>query len=134
LLEQLRDRLDCAAALHLQMREGLERGDAEAIESATPLLETLLLEFKVLRDEYERLGGLVEPTEAQALCRAKAEFETTATRLARAAAVGGGLLERLVSLNRRLLDTLETSTGETYLASGQPRRESLGGLRLRGRA
>jgi hypothetical protein len=48
--------------------------------------------------------------------------------------VSGGLLERLVTMSRRLLSALGSAKGETYLATGQTRESSLQGLHLRERA
>jgi hypothetical protein len=113
------------------MSRALRSADAAAIDAATAQLETVALEFRVLEGEHRRLGpAQPEP----GLAEAAAKLHETATRLARSAAVSGGLLERLVAQSRRLLSSLASARGETYLPSGQTREPSLEGLRLRGRA
>jgi hypothetical protein len=130
LLERLRDRLEEAAALTVDMQHDLHRGDSRAIESGTSRLETVLLEFKLLAEEHGRLPlrpGDADPAE----CRARLELERTATRLARSAAVTGGLLERLVRVSRKIIDTFQAAGGETYLPSGRTRETPFRGLHLR---
>jgi hypothetical protein len=112
------------------MQHDLHRGDSRAIESGTARLETVLLEFKLLADEHGRLPQRRDDADP-AVRHARIALERTATRLARSAAVTGGLLERLVRVSRKLVDTFQAAGGETYLPTGRTRETPFRGLRLR---
>jgi len=128
LLGRLRLRLEQAAELEDEMRRGLRDADATRIEAATCRLETVALEVKLLAAELDRFpaGADIHDPDVQ---RARAELDETATRLARSSAVGGGLLERLIGLSRRLTKALDAGT-ETYLYSGVARERTVRGLTL----
>ncbi len=134
LLDRLRERLEQAELLTGEMQQGLQRADSHTIEAASARLDTLALEFKLLHAEYSRLPKVDETTTEPGLATARAGLDRTATRLARSAAIGGGLLERLVALTSKLIGTLQTAGGETYLASGKTRELPFEGLRLREKA
>ena len=132
LLDRLRERLEQIAELSTAMQRALKRTDVAAIDEAATRLETLALEFKLLAAEYRRLP---EPDgDSPDLQRARGDLEQTAMRLARSAAVGGGLLERLVAVTRQLVHVIDAAVGETYLPSGRTRERDLDGMRLREQA
>ena len=130
-LLQLSCRLEAAERLTAEMRAGLRDADAEAIDDAASRLRTLALECKLLHEEFQRCPAEAAGTTDSGLARASVRFEQTATRLAREAAVSGGLLERLVELSRRLIATIGTPEGDTYMASGRKREHPVGGVDLR---
>ncbi len=129
-VHRLCERLDLAEALSVEMRNALKQADATAIESATARMETLALEFKVLDAEYRRLPPEDPDAREPGIDRALTRLNDTSTRLARSAAIGGGLLERLVSMSRQLIGALQGASGETYLPSGRTRDLPTKGLRL----
>jgi hypothetical protein len=133
LLDQLRERIQAAVAESGTMRAALARADVAGIESATERLQTIALELKLLEAERRRrpTGGRDVP--AGESLRVRRELEAMLTRLARVAAVDGGVLERLVSLGHRLIDAIYPA-GESYLPSGRPREIAGRGLRLREKA
>jgi hypothetical protein len=125
-------RLTQAEALGVEVRRGLAGGDAETIDAATARLETLIIELRLLQAEWSRLPAtLGAATTSAELTAARRELDEAMTRLARSAAVHGGLLERLVGLSRRLLEALGQTDGETYLPSGRSRELPVDGLQLR---
>ena len=130
-LLQLNRQLESAERLTAEMRQGLRDADADAIDAAAARLRTLALECKLLHEEYRRFP--VEPMEADGpgFAEARALFERTATRLARNAAVSGGLLARLVELSRQLIESLGPAGGDTYMPSGRTRENPVGGVGLR---
>jgi hypothetical protein len=135
LMEQLTERLNGAETLSADLRLGLQRADAPAIEAATARLETLVLELRVLLGEYRRLfpaGGAVPADER--LASARAGLEASAARLVRSQAMASGLLERMVTLHRGLLGILAAASGEPYQRSGAAPLLAPPGLRLRERA
>jgi hypothetical protein len=134
MLESLRERLVHAEALVSEMQHGLVRADAETIENAGARLDSVLLEFKVLAEEYGRAPVTSTEETTSDERRAHESLEAAATRLARSCAVGGGLLERLVTISRRLTGTLQAARGETYLPTGRTRELAGEGLRLREKA
>jgi hypothetical protein len=131
LLEQLRQRLELADDLATDVRQALAEGDAPRIEAATARMETVTQEFKVLAEEYGRLG-LDEGEEREPeLTRARRKFRETALRLARSSALAGGLLGRLIALSRGLESLLVSGRDGTYLPSGRVSDSGTKGLRLR---
>lgn len=125
-------RLIQAEALGVEVRRGLAGGDAESIDAATARLETLIIELRLLQAEWSRLPAMLGAEAASSeLIAARHELDEAMTRLARSAAIHGGLLERLVGLSRRLLETLGQSDGEAYLPSGRSRELPVDGLQLR---
>jgi hypothetical protein len=132
LLDRLRERLEAAEALTLEVRDGLRSADAPAIEDATSRLETLALEFRVLEQEYRRLPEPREDSlESSLVEHSRSELEQAALRIARSAAVGSGLLERLVAVSRNLVATLSPEPGESYLPNGRAREQRFEGFRLK---
>jgi hypothetical protein len=132
LLKQLRRRLETALGLTLEVRDGLAGGDAAAIDNASARMETAAQEFKLLAQEYDRLPALAEMTpdlEAE-----RAALERAAERIARSAAVTGGLLERMVAISRGLLGLLASARDGTYSSAGRCSGLEVSGLRLRERA
>jgi hypothetical protein len=129
LLAELTERLGLAEALAHEMRRSLVATDAAAIEAATAKAHNTALEFKLLADEYRRLPKDGAPSDE--LARAQAELEAAALRLARSAALGGGLLERMTTLRRGLLALLSEATGGTYLPSGRSSEVRALGVRVR---
>jgi hypothetical protein len=127
----LRERLEQAGSLTADVRDALKRADGRGIEAATSRLETLALELKLLHAEYRRLPAEDAGRDEPALTHARAALEAAATRLARSSAAGGGLLERLVTMSRNLIGTVQAARGETYEASGHTRDLPVEGLRLR---
>lgn len=128
-LDMLRERLEGAERLHAEMADALKRGDATAIDTATSRLETLLLEFKVLRQGLDRSATATSRDDRE-LDRAREAFESTAVRLARSSAISGGLLTRLVEMSRRLSAAIESARGADYMPSGRPSESGRRGLRL----
>lgn len=131
LLDQLTERLCAVETLAQDMRRSLVAADAEAIEAGTARIQNIALEFQLLADEYRRLpgdgGGGGDPQ----VTRARAGLEAAATRLARSAALGSGLLERMTTLRRGLLALLSEATGATYLPSGRSGEVRAEGVRVR---
>jgi hypothetical protein len=131
-LERLRGRLESAHDLAVRVRERLPAGDVAEIESATAQLETVAQEFKVLAEEYDRLPPFDPGTEDEAaVAAARASLESTAARIARSAAVAGGLLERMVAISRGLLGLLGSASDGTYSREGRAKEPDARGLRLR---
>jgi hypothetical protein len=130
LLDRLRQRLERAAGLEHDMRASLKRADVAGIETATSRLETVALEVRLVAAELDRLPRTSGAPDVE---RARVELDRTATRLARSAAVGGGLLHRLVGMTRRFTAALDADT-EPYLSSGAVRERALHGLRLEEKA
>ena len=128
-LHQLRERLEGAESLALEMRRGLARGDAAAIEAATARLESLVLEYKLLAREYGELPAATDAGDA-ALRDARHELERAATRVARSSAVAGGLLERMVAMVRGLLAALDRDGGDAYTSDGRFTDPRSKGIRL----
>ena len=129
LLDQMRTRLESAAELALEMRRALRVSDAGSIESATGRLETVVLECKLLQEEFHRLPTVGADTVE--LLRASVDLEATAVQLARSSAISSGILERLVMMSRGLIDAVNPPVGESYLRSGESRRDAFGGLWLK---
>lgn len=129
LVDRLRERLERAESLSTRFHEALKQADAERIREATDKLETLALEFKLLHAEYRKVpdDAPAEPS----LERARGELENVATRLARGSAANSALLERLISVSRGLADSVRQVQGDSYVATGEPQRPELPGLRLR---
>lgn len=125
LLDHLRERLETVARLEGEMRAALQAADAATIHEATGRLETVLLEFRVLHGELERLPRTDDDAYAAALAR----FEEATLRLARASAVGGGLLARLIAMSRALIGAVTAAGNDAYGPSG--RGGELGGQGLR---
>ena len=123
--------LETAEELTEEVHRGLRAADASAIEAATGRLETLALEFRVLEQEYRRLPAPAREGGTRALDRARADLERTSLRVARSAAVGSGLLARLVAVSRNLIATMGTGPGESYLPDGRPREMPFEGFRLK---
>lgn len=135
LLDALSVRIDEATALTSAMREGLARADAASIEEATVRLGTVTLEFRVLADEHARLGPPGDrDVDDPGYRRSAARFEDSVLALARAAAVAGGMLERMVTIGRRLLSALGAPQGGSYLPTGRAASLDAGGLGLQERA
>jgi hypothetical protein len=133
LLRQLCERLESAHALTVAAQEALSRADAGGIDDARARLETVLTEFKVLCEEYDRLGAPA-PSLVPALAAEERALEAAAARLARASAVAGGVLERMVHVTRRVLDLMALAKEGTYLPSGRAPELAPRGLRLQERA
>ena len=130
LLVKLRLRLEAAEQLSREAQAALKRGDALAIDEGTSRLETLLLEFRVLESEYRRLPALVL---GQNLAeeQAREALQSAALRIARSAAIGSGLLARLVGMARQLLDAASVDSGGGYTPRGRAAELPFGGTRLR---
>jgi hypothetical protein len=131
LLDQLRVRLDAAEKLTAAVQRGLRDADASGIEEATARLETLLLEFRLLEQEYRRLPSTTRETDDPKLNRARTDLERAAVRIARSAAVGSGMLARLVAVSRSLIASMGPALGESYRPDGLPREMPFEGLRLK---
>jgi hypothetical protein len=129
LLELLGQRLLAAEELSAEMREGLHRGDAPMIDSATARLRTLVEEYRILAQELGRTPRTAAPDGE--IGRALDDLERIATRLARHNAVNGGLLDGLVGMSRRLLETLSEPEAEAYSNDGRTRLAPLRGVKLR---
>lgn len=116
-LGELRARLEEARELSEATSSALARSDAARIEEACARLETVSLEFRLLAGEYDRLaeGGNGDA----ALGAARRELEEEATRLARAAAVAGGIADRVASLRRGLLSIAAAAAGSAYQPGGE---------------
>ncbi|HEU4402767.1 MAG TPA: hypothetical protein VFT43_11740 [Candidatus Polarisedimenticolia bacterium] len=135
LLEQLAERLEAAEGLCGEMRAALSRAESQPIEAATARLATIVLEARLLAEEYRRLaesGAVVSDDER--VVRARAALEQSAARLIRSSALSSGLLERLVTLQRGLLSILGCSAIDAYLPSGRAPEFAPRGLRLTERA
>jgi hypothetical protein len=131
LVVRVAERLAQVVALTATVRQALRLGDAERIVEATARLETLALEISVLAAEHDRLPA--EPSTRE-LAQARAALERAIADAARGAALGSGLLERMVWTTRRLIETLERgSTGAAYLPTGRGDASAHAG-RLRGQA
>lgn len=130
-LLQLERQLEAAGRLTEKMQRSLRDANAEAIDAVAAQLRTLALECKLLHEEYQRFPATTADADDPGFAHARAKFEQTATRLARAAAVGGGLLARLVELSQQLIASLGGPSGETYMASGRKREHPVGGVGLR---
>lgn len=111
-LAELRARLEQARGLSDAMRAALARSDAARIEEAWARLETVYLEFRLLAGEHDRLGEGGEGDAALELARR--ELETEAERLARSAAVAGGVADRVAALRRGLLSIAAAAARATY--------------------
>ena len=135
LLRQLTVRLQLAAELSAAVRSRLANGDPAEIDDATARLETLAEEFKVLAQEYDRLPCPAPECESdEQLTRERSAMETAAAGLARSSALTGGLLERMVSVSRGLLDLLALSKDGTYHRSGRVAEPAASGVKLLERA
>ena len=131
LLHRLRERLEAVNLLNVEMHRSLKEGDAAAIHDASSRLETLLLEFKLLHGEYQRLP---EPAVGdRAFDNARKQLEISAIQLARSTAIGGGLLERLIHMSRMLIGAIASSasSGDAYDPTGKTPELTGDGLRLR---
>jgi len=132
ILGQLTERLCAVESGARELRPLLIAGDAAAIDAATARAHNIILEFKLLADEYRRLPAVdraaaVDPV----LAGARAGLEAAATRLARSAAISGGLLERLAALQRGLLALVAEAAGQDYEPSGRRAEWRAEGLRIR---
>ena len=135
LLRQLTVRLQLAAELSATVRSRLANGDPAEIDDATARLETLAEEFKVLAQEYDRLPCPAPECESdEQLTRERSAMETAAAGLARSSALTGGLLERMVTVSRGLVDLLALAKDGTYGSSGRATEMSAHGVRLQERA
>lgn len=130
ILHQLRLRLEAVEGLDAEMRDALRRGDVGGIESRTSRLQTLALEFKTLQQEFVRLP-VGEDDDDPALDRARGELETVVVRIVRAAAIGGGLLQQVAALSRRLLEAVGGEIQAPYERSGRRAPLEGQGLKLR---
>ena len=119
LLDQLRARLELFEELSDSVRRRLISGDVEGIESATARLETVAQEFKLLAEEYRRIPSSESTDPNTADARARVAFEATAARLARSAALTGGLLARLIAMSRGVMASWTGGAEGSYLPSGQ---------------
>lgn len=133
-LTELRARLERAESLAASVRQALGRADVDAIDSATARMETLAQEVKLLAEEHRRLGAAPPAIENDPrLVEARRALRETTTRLARGAAVAGGLLVRMVGLSRGLLSMLDSARSGTYRPSGTTPEIGVEGLRLQER-
>lgn len=130
LLGELRQRLEQAHGLAHEVRGRMTAGEATEIEVATARLETLAQEFKTLAEEYVRLEQTDSSPESRAVARERAALHDAVTGLARASAIAGGLLERMVAVSRGRLGMLGTAT-TGYLSSGRASEPDPKGRRLR---
>jgi hypothetical protein len=132
LLRQLRERLELVHDLSAEVRLALTGGDAAKIDDAAAQMETIAQEFKLLAQEYDRLPphGADETADGPVERERKALAET-AERIARSAAVNGGLLERLLTLSRGLIGLFGAATDGTYQSTGRSSELPASGLRLR---
>ncbi len=122
LLGQLRERLEQAESLTKVVRRALTSGQAREIEDATSRLETILLEYRLLADEYKALADAMIPdsnfSDLEVELERKA-LEKTAVQVASSSAITGSLLERMVTISRKLLELAGNTSGQSYGPSGR---------------
>ena len=131
LVEQLTQRLELAHELALELRGQMTRGTTDEIETGTARLETVAQEFKLLAEEYGRLGPESEATTPGARDNAAKALAETAARVARSSALTGGLLERMVAVSRCRLGLLAGTQDGTYGKDGRGPEFDARGLRLK---
>ena len=122
LLGQLRERLEQAESLTKVVRRALTSGQAREIENATSRLETIALEYKLLADEYKALADAIVPDGTfcdPGVEQERKALEQTAVQVARSSAITGTLLERMVTISRKLLELAGTAGGQGYEPSGR---------------
>ncbi len=135
-LARLKERLEAAAALSDEVRVAIGRSDISTVEGAVSRIETLAQEYKLLGEEYRRLDRSNDGTgDDSATAEAREALRATTQRVARSAAVTGGVLERMVAVSQGLLSVIGSAvTGGTYLPTGRAPDLPAEGLRLRGQA
>ncbi|GEM_PF-5890053 len=136
ILAQLRERLERAEELAHTVRRGLTSGDTGKIEDAASRLETICLEYKLLADEYKALAGALRPERGgqdPEVEREREALERTAVQAARSSAITGSLLERMVSISRKLLELAGATGGTGYDPAGRAPALSAG-IRLKEQA
>jgi hypothetical protein len=132
LIGELSRRLQAAQELAVTARECLTAADVDGIEAATARLETVAQEFKLLAEEYDRLPALdPELVASGAVAVERAALEAAAKEIARSSAISGGLLERMVSVSRRLLRLIGAAKDGTYESTGRAPEFAPNGVQLK---